>query len=234
MRAARADLYEPAFARGTEPSTEELTKVVRTVWGDRTFPTRGMMNNHLWPTLKQKICWNCASDRHFIAGCPQRLQKCTYWHYNTGGVPKFRAEMRNPGQSNQPRKTDVQTDHSILMCEELHHFCTRCRMRGHHVEAHNYHGIGELAQLFLRNSHKGLVTCLPYAELLDDQREKLLYHHWTWSLSCLRLPAASLDAARLGIQPVRRSTDSVNHGSGHQKKKEEAYQNRDSRGKPNY
>ena len=234
MRAARADLFEPAFEEGTKPSTEELTKVVREVWGNRCFPSRGMMNDHLWPTLNKKICWNCASDRHYISGCPLKLEKCTYWHYNTGGVPKARTEMRIPSQSRYPRKTNVQTEHSILMCEELHHFCTRCRMRGHHVEAHNFHGMGELAKLFLRNCHKGLVTCLPYAELLEDQRQKLLYHHWCWSLSCLRLPAAGLDAAKLGLQPVlRRLSENVNQDTGRQKAKQEAYQKRNSRADPN-
>ena len=106
-------------------------------------------------------------------------------------------------------------------------------MRGHHVEAHNYLGMGELASMFLQNSHKGLVACLPFAELMDDQQHKLLYHHWTWSLSGLRLPAASLDAARLSIQPVvRRSAESINQDSVRQRVKEEAHKKRNSREDP--
>jgi len=182
MRTSRSDLFEPAFEKNKGPSEEELTRVVRSHWLKRDLPTRGMMSNNLWPTLlRQNICWNCGSDQHNLRSCQKRLETCRYPHYNTGGKPKPRPDPKNPGVMLPPRKSNIQGPHSILMCEELHHFYSRCRKRGHHVEAHNFLGQRELIQMFQKNCHLGLLTCLPFLELIPEERHWLLYRQRLWS-----------------------------------------------------
>ena len=231
MRNARSDLFEPAFEQSKGPSKEELTKVLRNHWLKRDLPTRGMMSNNLWPTLlRQSICWNCGSDQHNLRSCPQRLDACKYPHFNTGGKPKPRPDPKNPGEFLPPRKSNVQGPHSVLMCEELHHFCTRCRKRGHHVEAHNHHGQRELVQMFKKHCHKGLLTCLPFLELIPEERHRLLYHHWTWSTSGVKLPNAFPDAAALQIPTVvRRDFEVRNVETDSKRAKDSALKFRNSR-----
>jgi len=79
------------------------------------------------------------------------------------------------------RKINIQGPHAILMCEELHHFCTRCRKQGHHVEAHNFLGQRELIQMFQTDCQLGLLTCLPFLELIPEERHWLLYRQRLWS-----------------------------------------------------
>lgn len=234
MRTSRSDLFEPAFEQGKRPSEEELTKVLRKHWIKRDLPTRNMMSNSIWPTLlRQSICWNCGSNQHNLRGCPERLDTCKYPHFNTGGKPKPRPDPQNPGEMLPPRKSNVQGPHSILMCEELHHFCTRCRKRGHHVEGHNLHGQRELIQMFKKHCHKGLLTCLPFLELIPEERHRLLYHHWTWSLSSVKLPSAFPDAASLGLPAVDRREYEVKNVEMESKRvKDRALKFRNSREEP--
>ncbi len=140
------------------------------------LPTCEMMSNDLWPTfLRQNICWNCGSDQNNLQSCQNRLETCRYPHYNTGGKPKPRPNPKNPGVMLPPRKMNIQGPHSILMCKELHRFCTRCRKQGHRVEAHNFLCQRELIQMFRENYHLVLLTCQPFLELIPKELHWPLY-----------------------------------------------------------
>ncbi len=133
MRTSRSDLFEPAFERYKGPLEEELTRV-RSFWLKWDLPTCGMMSNNLRPTLlRQNICWNCGSNQHNLRSCQKKLETFRYPHYNTGRRPKPRPDPKNPAVMLPLCKMNIQGPHSILMCKELHHFCTRCCKQGHHV-----------------------------------------------------------------------------------------------------
>ena len=179
MRRARADFIEPAFEEHNQPTQEELTKVVKTFWIKRNLPPRNASDRNNMGTGYFKICRNCGSDKHWIRYCDQQIIPCNYPHSK---------EM---------------PPHSILTCEELSQFCTKCNMRGHFKQAHSFQTVRQLENNFLRNCHKGIFVCYPYLELVEE-KEKLLNYHWLFSLHKTAMPSAAPIARRLSLPIANR------------------------------
>ena len=198
MRQACAFLTEPSLEKKSRPTDENLSEVVRMVWKNEALPTRNVASNHILPVLKN-ACNNCGQDGHRIQDCQKKVVKCNYIHFNSGGTPQPYIHPRT-GEVFPAREPFIQGEHSILMCEELHRFCSRCQVRGHHLEGHNEWGVRQLANLFKENCHKGLFTSLPFFELLETEQHRLLHYQWTWAMSGQKLPGAYPDASALGLK----------------------------------
>ena len=152
IRRARGHLVE---RHPTGFSPYELYVEAFKIWEARDVPAphskilRGM-NLYL---LMSKLCQICGSDTHGIQECDKTFVACPVHHYR--------------GINHPP--------HSVLMCPQLHAHCPLCKVRGHTEMQHDLCQLRsprQLRQDFLRYSHLGLYTSIPYLYRIDKDESE--------------------------------------------------------------
>ena len=140
IRMAQDDVIETSFARGTEPTFEQLTKTAIQLWGENELPRHKIVvsKNEVFVKELGKRCSNCGKKDHQIENCPKyhTFKDCEYDH----------AERQYP-------------KHSILMCPVLHHVCSDCQVRGHLESHHHKWDPVQMYSKFQTHQHPSLV-CL--------------------------------------------------------------------------
>ena len=184
IRRALSSFIEPIWPNiEATPTVQELTKIPLKFWSNRELPNRDQCSNPNLIKAAGSRCTVCGCPDHNFQNCPSGAMLCTY-------------------PACQDRK-----NHSVLMCQELHFYCFKCRHRGHRKFMHQKFSPRELDNIFARNSHKGFVTSVPFLEMVEDQRKRVVTYHWLCSLYKESLPMSNPVAHRFGIIPILRLAD---------------------------
>ena len=179
IKMAQDDVIETSFARGTEPTFEQLTKTAIQLWEENELPRHKLVVSRSEVVDKElrKHCNNCGKKDHQIQKCPKyrSFKHCEYDH----------AERQFP-------------KHSILMCPVLHHVCSNCQTRGHLESHHHKWDPVRMYSEFQTRQHLGLFTSIPFLSLVPEHEHKVLFFHWILGFQHRNLESCPGNAYRIG------------------------------------
>jgi len=159
IRMAQDDVIETSFARGSEPTFEQLTETAIRLWNKKELPGHkfAVSNDERLRRELQKYCSNCGEDSHRIQNCPKyrSFKPCEYDH----------------GGRQYPK-------HSIHMCPVLHYVCSNCQTRGHLETHHDVWDPVRMYSEFQTRQHLGIFTCIPFLSLVPEHESRVLFYHW--------------------------------------------------------
>jgi hypothetical protein len=164
IRRARCTLVEGHIFPRTETTLEEKIKAATDIWSRFDLPSqKHFKGSNYWMEMS-KLCQNCGSKYHKMDKCPLEFTICHFKHNKL-----------------------VHPPHSILLCPDLHSYCSECKYRGHLKAEHLGSGLQvspwKSRQNFMNFAHMGLFTSIPYLHRFKPVRD----FHWVASFGASKL-----------------------------------------------